>query len=93
MRRGIKFFMLVGAVTILSYSGFSAQSYAAGGKALYQAKCAMCHHSGAASNLIGKNGKEIMTAINEIPMMKMLKGKITKNEANDVGKYLQSLKK
>ncbi len=96
MKYGFKFFMLVGAVVALSCSSFSIQSYAADGKALYQSKCTMCHPNSngkVASNLIGQSGKNIMKAINGVAMMAMLKGKITKGEADTIGKYLKSLKK
>ncbi len=80
---------------ILGFAGFNAN--AATGKALFQENCAACHGANATGvigpNIQGRDGKDVIKALGSVAMMASLKGVITKADAEEIGKYLTSLKK
>ncbi len=84
-------------VAVFGFAGFNVNANAATGKALFQANCASCHGANATGvvgpNIQGKDGKDVIKALGSVAMMAGLKGTITKADAEEIGKYLTSLKK
>ncbi len=94
MKRIISFTAIA---ALLGFAGFSmpVNASVSHGKALYQANCAACHSANATGNIgpniTGKSGKDVVEAINRVPMMISLKSSITKSDVAAIGKYLSSL--
>lgn len=93
-----KVFSFVAIAAVLGFAGFYTQANAAAnGKALFQAKCAACHGTdatgGVGPDVVGQNGADVAKAIDKVPMMKSLQGKVGKADADAIGDYLMSLKK
>jgi len=84
--------MTIAVLSIFGFAGFSVQANAATGKALYQANCAACHGANATGgigpNIVGRNAKDVIYALSNVPMMMSFKDSITKSNADNIGRYL-----